>query len=148
MYRKKIDKMLWGMLLTAGLLVFSGCGPIQSFTSIIRAKDALSEAKKQQGWKYACYEYYAAKRYLLRARIESGYSDFEASTDYANKATKYAKRAMVLAQLHRRSGSQPMKKGNISFVLEAKGQVRVVCAKPPTMKKKYLKLISKKNKQK
>jgi hypothetical protein len=123
------------------LLLVSGCGPIQSYTSILRAQEAVKAAKSKQGWKYACYEFYAARRYLLRARIEAGYSDFEASTDYANKATKYAKRARALAQLHRSRGSQPLQNGKIKYVLEGKGQVRVVCGLPPIMKKTYAKKL-------
>lgn len=137
MYRKKLCKTPWGWLALAVLLLGTGCGPIQSSTSILRAKDALRAAHRQQGWKYACYEYYAAKRYLLRARIESGYSDFQAATDNAVRATKYAKRARAIAQLHKVRGSQAMRNGTIPFILERKGQVRVICAKPPVMKKRY-----------
>jgi len=129
---------LLGMLLGAALLACTGCGPIQSISSIMRADSAINAANAVEGWKYACYEFYAAKRFLYRARVEAGFSDYEAATQYADKAEKYAKRARVLARLHRTRNSRPLVgKAGIPFVLEGRGQVRVICNKPPTMKKKY-----------
>lgn len=71
----------------------SACGPIQSTAYLLDADVALEAAKTAGAEKYAPYEYTAARLYLLKAREEVGYSDFEVAVDFAQKASKFANEA-------------------------------------------------------
>lgn len=134
---KPMNWLRLGLVAGALLLLGTGCGPISSFSNTLSAQDAIKAAHDAKAWKYACYEYYMARRLLMRAKIEAGYSDFQASADYAKKARAFARRAQTNALLHSKRGSQPLQLGNVRFVNEAKGQVRVVCKLPKSMIKSY-----------
>src|SRR4051794_32745451 len=79
------------------LLVVTGtlcaCGPIQSTAYLLDADVALEAARTARAEQYSPYEFTAAKLYLLKAREEVGYSDFEVAVDFAKKARKFANEA-------------------------------------------------------
>lgn len=79
-------------LLFAGLLLV-GCGPVQSTAGISSAEVYLERARVNDAEMYSPYEYYRAIHYLRKAKIEWGYSNFEASRDYANEAERAARAA-------------------------------------------------------
>ncbi|MBX5484674.1 MAG: DUF4398 domain-containing protein [Myxococcaceae bacterium] len=71
----------------------AGCGPIQSTAFLLDADVALEAARTARAETYAPYEYTAAQLYLLKAREEVGYSDYEVAVDFAKKASKFANEA-------------------------------------------------------
>ena len=98
---------LVGLILLAVLGV--GCGPIQSTHKISQAEVALERARVVEAHRKAPYEYFSAKNYLHKAKEEWGYSNFEASFDYANQAKRAAEAALLKAKEDPWPGS-PVKK--------------------------------------
>lgn len=84
------------------LLVFAAgsvaCGPVQSTSRISEAEVAMERARVAEGDRFAPYEYYSARFYLYKAKEEWGYSDFEASYDYATEAKRAAEAAILKAK--------------------------------------------------
>lgn len=84
------------------LLVFAAgsvaCGPVQSTSRLSEAEVALERARVAEGDRFAPYEYYSARFYLHKAKEEWGYSDFEASYDYATEAKRAAEAAILKAK--------------------------------------------------
>lgn len=70
-----------------------GCGPTQSTIQINEAEVAFEKARLNDAQTKAPYEFYSAQEYLYKAKEEWGYSDFEASLDYATLARKFAEEA-------------------------------------------------------
>ena len=93
-----------GLLLSAALLMTTGCGPIVSGVRILKADIALSEAQTAGAEESAVYEYTAAQVYLDKAREEHGYSDFWGARVYATKALKFARKAKKRAEVETRVG--------------------------------------------
>ncbi len=85
--------MIRRTVLLAGVGLSLGCGPIQSTALLLDADVALDSARTANAEKLAPYEYTAAHLYLLKAREEVGYSDFEVAVDFARKAAKFAREA-------------------------------------------------------
>lgn len=84
------------------ILVFAvsalGCGPVQSTSRLAEAEVAMERARVAEGDRFAPYEYYSARFYLHKAKEEWGYSDFEASYDYATEAKRAAEAAILKAK--------------------------------------------------
>ena len=79
-------------------LLSTACGPVQSTQRIGEAVVALERARVAEADQKAPYEYYSAKFYLHKSREEWGYSDFEASYDYATSARRAAEAALSKAK--------------------------------------------------
>lgn len=71
-----------------------GCGPIKSTQRIGQASVALERARVVEAYRKAPYEFFSARYYLHKAREEWGYSEFEASFDYADEAREAAEAAL------------------------------------------------------
>ena len=87
--------------LAAVLLVSTlaaACGPVQSTSRLGQAHVALERARVAEADRKAPYEYYSARFYLHKAEEEWGYSDFEASFDYATEAKRAAEAALLKAK--------------------------------------------------
>ncbi len=82
------------LALTLGAL---SCGPVQSTAYLIDTETMLEAARTAQADKLAPYEWTAANLYLVKAKEEVGYSDFEQAVDYAKKAVGFATRARDVA---------------------------------------------------
>ncbi len=80
------------------MFVLTGCGPIQSTQTISQATVALERARVAEADLKAPYEYYNARFYLHKAEEEWGYSDFEASYQYAKEAKQAAEAAILKAK--------------------------------------------------
>jgi len=87
--------LMWALL---ALVAATGCGPVQSTSRIGEAAVALERARVAQADQKAPYEYYSAKFYMHKSREEWGYSDFEASFDYATEAKRAAEAALSKAK--------------------------------------------------
>ena len=72
----------------------TGCGPIQATQRVSEAEVAVMKAAMAGSDKTAPYEYYTATLYLHKAKEEWGYSDFEASLNYATVAKRSAEEAV------------------------------------------------------
>lgn len=88
-----MNRGLCFLVLGLCVCVMSACGPIKSTTQIGNAETSLEAAKLANAEKLAPYEYYMAQELLRKAREEWGYSDFEMSADYAEKALDFAEKA-------------------------------------------------------
>lgn len=86
------------ILIVTHLSAFVGCGPIQSTSRISDATVALERARVNDADIKAPYEYYSARFYLHKAQEEWGYSDFEASYEYAKEAKRAADAANLKAK--------------------------------------------------
>ena len=75
-----------------------GCGPIQSTSTIHDATVAIEAARVMDAELYAPYEYTMAINMLHKANEEWGYSDFEASIDFAEAAKVHAEEARKIAK--------------------------------------------------
>lgn len=82
---------LLALLVAFGAL--TACGPIQSTAFLLDADVALEAARTAGAEKYAPYEFTSARLYLLKAREEVGYSDFQVAVDFAKKASQFANEA-------------------------------------------------------
>ena len=75
-----------------------GCGPVEYISQVgNKAASAVSAAKLAQADRYAPYEYTAAEEYLHKAREEAGYSEYQDSIEYGQKAEDLANRARAIA---------------------------------------------------
>lgn len=86
----------WGGLLAvaAGLLFGSlSCGPIRSTTSISQAEVEFERARVNEAYQKSPYEFFSSRYYLHKAKEEWGYSEFEASYEYADQAKEAAESA-------------------------------------------------------
>lgn len=113
-------------LLAVALLILGGCGPVQSTSHIHRAEATFERARVNDAHEKAPYEYYTAQNYLYKAKEEWGYSDFEASIDYAEKAQQEADAAVQNAKEAPWEGSPAEDKQDIDEdVEEEKGNEKV-----------------------
>lgn len=87
------------------LTIMTGCGPVQSTQRISEAAVALERARVAEADQKAPYEYYSAKFYIHKSREEWGYSDFEASYNYATEAKRAAEAALSKAKEDEWKGS-------------------------------------------
>jgi hypothetical protein len=71
----------------------SACGPLRSTTFLLDADVALQAARTAGAEQYAPFEFTSAQLYLLKAREEVGYSDYEVALDFAKKASRFANEA-------------------------------------------------------
>jgi len=88
-------------------VAIAGCGPTQSTSLIMDADVELQAARTADAPKLSPYEYTAATEYLRKAREEQGYSDFEVSIDFAEKALKHARDAKEKAMAAKAEGALP-----------------------------------------
>lgn len=84
------------LILIVGLLMY-GCGPVQSTVEINRATVDVQTAYRLQAHKKAPYYFFKAKAYLLKAKDERAYSDFDEAKVLAKKATELALKAKEIA---------------------------------------------------
>jgi hypothetical protein len=81
-------------LLLAAAALLIGCGPVQSTQRIGSAEVAMERARVNDAMDHSPYEYYRAVHYLHKSKMEWGYSNFEASRDYAVEARRSAEAAL------------------------------------------------------
>ena len=81
------------VVLALGFLV-TACGPITSQTSIIDARDVLTEARRQGADTFAPYEYTKASLYLRKAKELQGHADYQQSDIFAQRSRGMAQEAI------------------------------------------------------
>lgn len=83
-----------------------GCfGPITATKELSDAERAMERARVADAHEKAPYEYHTAEHYLRKSKEEWGYSDFQASDEYAAKARRNAERALTKAKEDPYTGS-------------------------------------------
>jgi hypothetical protein len=90
------------------LLVFSsaGCGPFGYLKKVATdATRAVADAEAAGAEEYAPYEYWGAVAYLEQSKILMGYSEYERSFDFGERAKQLANEAKVKAQRVRKGES-------------------------------------------
>ncbi len=86
----------------AGLLV-AGCGPFGYLKKVAReSSNAVADAEAAGAEENAPYEYWGAVTYLEQAKILMGYSEYERSFDYGERAKQLAEEAKDKAEKRRR----------------------------------------------
>jgi glucose-6-phosphate isomerase len=83
----------------AVLALSTGCGPFGYLKKVATdASRAVAEAEASEAEKYAPYEYWGAVAYLEQAKVLMGYSEYERSFDFGERAKQLANEAKVKAQ--------------------------------------------------
>lgn len=85
-------------VLALATVALAACGPIKSTQRIGQAEVALERARVVEAYKKAPYEFFSARYDVHKAKEEWGYSDFEASFDYADDAKDAAESAIRKAE--------------------------------------------------
>ncbi|MFV8752368.1 DUF4398 domain-containing protein [Nannocystaceae bacterium ST9] len=87
------------ILATLALVLSTGCGPFGYLKKVATdASRAVAEAEASEAEKYAPYEYWGAVAYLEQAKVLMGYSEYERSFDFGERAKQLANEAKVKAQ--------------------------------------------------
>jgi hypothetical protein len=86
----------------AGFLV-AGCGPFGYLKKVAReSSKAVADAEAAGAEENAPYEYWGSVTYLEQAKILMGYSEYERSFDYGERAKQLAEEAKDKAEKRRR----------------------------------------------
>jgi hypothetical protein len=81
------------LLALFGLILVTGCGPVQSTSALIDADVEIEGARAAGAQAAAPYELTTAEAYLKKARELAGYSQYENSAVFAAKARDLATEA-------------------------------------------------------
>lgn len=92
--------------LLALVVATAGCGPFGYLKKVATdATRAVADAEAAGAEEYAPYEYWGAVAYLEQSKILMGYSEYERSFDFGERAKQLANEAKVKAQRVRRGES-------------------------------------------
>lgn len=95
---------LLGLLAT--VVASAGCGPFGYLKKVATdATRAVADAEAAGAEEYAPYEYWGAVAYLEQSKILMGYSEYERSFDFGERAKQLANEAKVKAQRVRKGES-------------------------------------------
>jgi len=84
----------------------AGCGPFGYLKKVATdATRAVADAEAAGAEEYAPYEYWGAVAYLEQSKILMGYSEYERSFDFGERAKQLANEAKVKAQRVRKGES-------------------------------------------
>jgi len=111
---RRVQVLASGLFVLAVMAVGTGCfGPITATSELANAEAAIERARIADAHERAPHEFYTAENYLVKAKEEWGYSDFQASDRYAAQARKAAERALTKAKEDPWAGS-PVPKEKLS----------------------------------
>lgn len=120
MLRSKRSKQLVPVLAVALATMSVGCGPFGYLKKVAReSSKAVAEAEAAQAEENAPYEYWGAVTYLEQSKILMGYSEYERSFDYGERAKQLAEEAKDKAE-KRRKGQMDLKSDALATPDEAK----------------------------
>ena len=84
------------------VLLLAGCGPFGYLKKVAsESSKAVASAEAVGAEENAPYEYWGAVTYLEQAKILMGYSEYERSFDYGERAKQLAEEAKVKAEKRR-----------------------------------------------
>ncbi|MCB9749960.1 MAG: DUF4398 domain-containing protein [Myxococcales bacterium] len=85
------------------VVLAAGCGPFGYLKKVAKeASKAVADAEAAGAEENAPYEYWGAVSYLEQAKILMGYSEYERSFDYGERAKQLAEEAKTKAEKRRR----------------------------------------------
>ena len=99
------------LVLAAGLMVVSSCGPIRATSALSDAKDELYKARLagaddyHKGGRYdtkAQYDYFLAVEYVEKSKVFLGFSEFDAAEHFSLDAARLAREAVKLIEDQKR----------------------------------------------
>lgn len=98
--RERIGTSLWKRFVSVtvvGVVIFSGCGPIQVASAVGDAEEAIAAAQDVDAERYAQYEYWMAILYLEKAKRVDGRAEYMAATSFAAEAVDFATAAVEVS---------------------------------------------------
>lgn len=94
------------LIALVAVVACAGCGPFGYLKKVATdATRAVAEAEAAGAEEYAPYEYWGAVAYLEQAKVLMGYSEYERSFDFGQRAKDLANEAKVKAQRVKKGGS-------------------------------------------
>ncbi len=95
---RNIARQFPRVLAVALAITCAGCGPFGYLKKVaVDATRAVEDAKAAGAEEYAPYEYWGAVSYLEQSKILMGYSEYERSFDFGERAVQLANEAKVKA---------------------------------------------------
>jgi hypothetical protein len=91
-------KLSFAPILVVLALLASACGPIRSTVGLIRADQALAEAREMNAGEHAPYPMTLAESLRAKAWEEQGYAQYDTSMNMANEAEKLAREAIQVTR--------------------------------------------------
>jgi hypothetical protein len=86
-----------------GSMLSAGCGPFGYLKKVARESSrSVAKAEAAGGEENAPYEYWGAVTYLEQSKILMGYSEYERSFDYGERAKQLAEEATKKAEMRRK----------------------------------------------
>ena len=103
---RQLAQPLVGGALVVGALLSTGCGPFGYLKKVASdATRSVADAEAAGAEEYAPYEYWGAVAYLEQSKVLMGYSEYERSFDFGERAKQLANEAKVKAQRVKKGGS-------------------------------------------
>ena len=103
---RNIARQFPRVLAAALVITCAGCGPFGYLKKVaVDATRAVEDAKAAGAEEYAPYEYWGAVAYLEQSKILMGYSEYERSFDFGERAVQLANEAKVKAKRVQDGGS-------------------------------------------
>jgi hypothetical protein len=93
-------------ILLSAALGLAACGPVTSTTSIIDAREKLTEARREGAETFAPYEYAKADLYLHKAKELQGHSEYQQSDLFAIRAKDMAGEALRVTGANKKRHEQ------------------------------------------
>lgn len=89
--------------LSVGIMLSSGCGPFGYLKKVARESSrSVAKAEAAGAEENAPYEYWGSVTYLEQSKILMGYSEYERSFDYGERAKQLAEEATKKAEMRRK----------------------------------------------
>ena len=86
-----------------GSMLSAGCGPFGYLKKVAReSSQSVAKAETAGGEENAPYEYWGSVTYLEQSKILMGYSEYERSFDYGERAKQLAEEATKKAEMRRK----------------------------------------------
>jgi len=86
-----------------GSMLSTGCGPFGYLKKVARESSrSVAKAEAAGGEENAPYEYWGSVTYLEQSKILMGYSEYERSFDYGERAKQLAEEATKKAEMRRK----------------------------------------------
>ncbi len=120
MLRSTRSRQLFPVLVTVTLCVLSaGCGPFGYLKKVARESSrSVAKAEAAGAEENAPYEYWGSVTYLEQSKILMGYSEYERSFDYGERAKQLAEEATKKAEM-RRKGQMEQRSDALATPAEA-----------------------------
>jgi len=106
-FRRPRPIQLFSVLVTVALgmgsMLSTGCGPFGYLKKVARESSrSVAKAEAAGGEENAPYEYWGSVTYLEQSKILMGYSEYERSFDYGERAKQLAEEATKKAEMRRK----------------------------------------------